>query len=280
MDMTKEPRTFLVRTSVGTTIHSEDKPVNTTYSNTKVSALKKGDFIFWNEESRNPQNVVRLLEGERIYGNALCDYHAINNILAKNNQEYAQARDVIQVDVGGKTFPRMGYELLKAAEKNGFIKSGKPLDKLLLEDGSNSLPLNDIATDIRDEFIFYLTTNEHTPLDDQGRMIEKRYSVSSTEDKTVRIKSQDRFKRWLHSYISPQDLEDLLVLSVALDHEPLMDIYDESSAQNRLDTMRTARSKKSELLSDVKNSTPASSWGLSYGQVLEAEPFEKELSRQ
>ena len=271
MAMTKKPRNFVVKTSFGVAIHSEDKSVlkNRVYS--KVSALEKGDHIFWADGN-----------------NTLCDIYEVDAILADNNQEYDQARKMLLVDIagGGRTVPRLGYELLRAAEKKGFFSENKEtLHELLLNDGIPSFQINDITDYIHDSYVSALKNEEHTQLNDQGTPV--LYSLDQIGG-MKRVKTKSTIKSWVIPsklwraglllsktlYISiPRDLDDLLVLAMALNHEPLMDMYDDGAPRDDAITLLGARSfyfkRNYELISDVINAEPEPRWGLSYGQVLE-----------
>ena len=172
---TTRTRTLRTDTNVYSTSNLGDN-----YQKKTVGELEEGDNVSW-------------------------DTDRIDAMLADivDSPDYALAKSQLFVDVGGRTVPRLQYELLKASAQARLIKGN--LDERLEED---RIPNSEITA--------------------AAKYIHGEYERLCSED-GLRIRDIKKLpiKQWLNgTTVAPKKFDDLLYVAVALNHEPLMDMYD------------------------------------------------------
>ena len=232
----------LVTTSFGNEIHTTLYPKDTsvyTYLGGDVSLRRNrlanagagALYVHLMQANYFKKKVADLKEGEQV----LWDLESIDAKLEEENPLYAQAKSILFVDAGGRTVPRLQYELLVASENVGlFDIDKKTLDDQLSENSISAFELRTLDKKLRSaQFNIY---RKHKALWEESgiaREMMRGYNYNKP------------FLSWLQGeVVSPVNLAALLPLAVALEHQPLLDMYNNEInnllPQDRIKTFKHA----------------------------------------
>ena len=189
------------------------------YSRKTAGELEEGENLLLETEdikARLSPEYLRSLSIRDTYGpiRTLQGIDFIDSLLTPivEDELYVQAKNQLFVDAGDRTIPRFQYEMLTAAVNKGLI------DQEVLE---RRLPEGRVMrSDIRDAVNYVF--REYNELYKEEP--ETSYRTRNSTPKMTKSAFDSHFSG---RNVSPKHLDTLLGLGVALDHEPLVDMYDD-----------------------------------------------------
>ena len=142
---------------------------------------------------------------------------------ASEGRDYLAAKDLLFMDVGGRTVPRFQYELLSAAVNMGLADRG-----VLVKLADGSLKRSDVRLAAGHLFTEYNRIYRHDPPAGErmpGGMKTRRRGIGTFFNYFLNLPDSNQAG-------CPTDLDVLLGIALVTNHRPFMKMYDEATGED------------------------------------------------